>query len=83
MKPKPGGNQIAAMRQVARGAAKLMAADDGPRIAAFIHIPPLPRAGTALPQGSPRITLEALVDAGEAMLMELVKLARQASSRAS
>ena len=56
---------------------------DGPRIAAFIHIPPLPRAGTALPQGSPRITLEALVDAGEAMLMELVKLARQASSRAS
>ena len=56
---------------------------DGPRIAAFIHIPPLPRAWTALPQGSPRITLEALVDAGEAMLMELVKLARQASSRAS
>ena len=35
MKPKPGGNQIAAMRQVARGAAKLMAADDGPRIAAL------------------------------------------------
>ncbi|UFZ03629.1 DUF1501 domain-containing protein [Bradyrhizobium ontarionense] len=35
MKPKPGGNQITAMRQVARGAAKLMAADDGPRIAAL------------------------------------------------
>ncbi|MGJ5075001.1 DUF1501 domain-containing protein [Bradyrhizobium oligotrophicum] len=35
MKPKPGGNQIAAMRQVARGAAKLIAADDGPRIAAL------------------------------------------------
>jgi len=35
MKPKPGGNQIMAMRQVARGAAKLMAADDGPRIAAL------------------------------------------------
>ncbi|MGY4303476.1 uncharacterized protein (DUF1501 family) [Bradyrhizobium sp. USDA 4369] len=35
MKPKPGGNQIAAMRQVARGAAKLMATDDGPRIAAL------------------------------------------------
>jgi len=56
---------------------------DGPRLAAFIHIPPLPRAGTALPAGSPRITLEALVDAGEAMLMELVKLVRRASCRTS
>jgi uncharacterized protein (DUF1501 family) len=35
MKPKPGANGPAAMRQVARGAAKLMAADDGPRIAAL------------------------------------------------
>lgn len=35
MKPKPGGNAVAAMRQVARGAAKLMSADDGPRIAAL------------------------------------------------
>jgi uncharacterized protein (DUF1501 family) len=35
MKPKPGGNAISAMRTVARGAAKLMAADDGPRIAAL------------------------------------------------
>lgn len=34
MKPK-GGNAIAAMKQVARGAAKLMAADDGPRVAAL------------------------------------------------
>ncbi len=49
----------------------------GPRLAAFIHIPTLPRTGTALPSGSPRITLEQLVDAGEAMLMELVRLARQ------
>ncbi|MBV9561797.1 MAG: DUF1501 domain-containing protein [Bradyrhizobium sp.] len=32
MRPKPGTN---GMRQVARGAAKLMAADDGPRIAAL------------------------------------------------
>ncbi|MGY3453572.1 pyroglutamyl-peptidase I family protein [Bradyrhizobium sp. USDA 4353] len=50
--------------------------EGGPRLAAFIHIPPLPRAGTVLPHGSARITLEALVDAGEAMLMDLVKLAR-------
>src|SRR6266436_5934830 len=35
MKPKPGTNGTAAMRLVARGAAKLMAADDGPRIAAL------------------------------------------------
>jgi uncharacterized protein (DUF1501 family) len=35
MKPKPGGNSAAAMRLVARGAARLMSADDGPRIAAL------------------------------------------------
>jgi uncharacterized protein (DUF1501 family) len=35
MKPKPGSNGIGAMRLVARGAAKLMSADDGPRIAAL------------------------------------------------
>ena len=35
MKPKPGTNDAGAMRLVARGAAKLMAADDGPRIAAL------------------------------------------------
>ncbi|WP_315777540.1 MULTISPECIES: pyroglutamyl-peptidase I [unclassified Bradyrhizobium] len=58
-------------------------AAEGPRVAAFIHIPPLPRAGMALPHGSSRITLEGLVDAGEAMLMELVKLVRQATCRTS
>ena len=35
MKPKPGTNHAGAMRLVARGAAKLMAADNGPRIAAL------------------------------------------------
>ena len=36
IKPKPGaGGPAAAMRQAARGAAKLMAADDGPRISAL------------------------------------------------
>ncbi|QPF83738.1 DUF1501 domain-containing protein [Bradyrhizobium genosp. L] len=35
MRPKPGGGAAAAMRLVARGAAKLMAADDGPRIGAL------------------------------------------------
>ena len=54
---------------------------DGPRLAAFIHIPQLARTGTALPKGRSDITLEALVDAGEAMLMELIKRVRQASRR--
>jgi uncharacterized protein (DUF1501 family) len=35
MKPKPGTNAVGAMRLVAKGAAKLMAADGGPRIAAL------------------------------------------------
>jgi uncharacterized protein (DUF1501 family) len=35
MKPKPNTNAIGGMRLVARGAAKLMVADDGPRIAAL------------------------------------------------
>jgi len=51
--------------------------DDHLRRAAFVHIPPLARAGASRHKGSPRITLEELVDAGEAMLLELIKLARQ------
>jgi uncharacterized protein (DUF1501 family) len=35
MKARPGDNNAGAMRLVARGAAKVMAADDGPRIAAL------------------------------------------------
>jgi uncharacterized protein (DUF1501 family) len=35
MKPKPGTGGAGAMKLVARGAAKLMSADDGPRIAAL------------------------------------------------
>jgi len=50
--------------------------DDGPHLAAFIHVPLLARDGTAAkPDG---ISLEGLVDAGEAMLAELVKLTRSA-----
>ena len=51
--------------------------DSGPRLAAFIHIPLLARDGTAPKGTAHRITLEELVDAGEAMLLELVKLTRQ------
>ena len=48
----------------------------GPRLAAFVHVPPLRRDGTAhIPGG---VTLEHLADAGEAMLLEMVKTARRA-----
>lgn len=49
----------------------------GPQLAAFIHIPLLARNGAVRRKGAPRITLEELVDAGEAMLMEMVRLARR------
>jgi pyroglutamyl-peptidase len=53
------------------------ATDDHLQLAAFIHIPLLARDAT--PQRQRRITLEELVDAGEAMLMEVVKLTRRAA----
>ena len=54
---------------------------DGPRLAAFIHVPLLARDSASQLPG--RITLEQLVDAGEAMMMEMVKLARAAASNFS
>jgi pyroglutamyl-peptidase len=54
-------------------------ADDHLQLAAFIHIPLLARGGTSLRKGASRITLEELVDAGEAVLMEMVKQARRAA----
>jgi pyroglutamyl-peptidase len=54
--------------------------DDGPRLAAFVHIPLLARDGASPRTGAPqRVTLEQLVDAGEAMLLELVKLTRRST----
>ena len=53
--------------------------DDGPRLAAFVHVPLLARDSTSQCKSTMhRITLEQLVDAGEAMLLEMVKLTRQA-----
>jgi pyroglutamyl-peptidase len=58
--------------------------DAGPRLAAFVHVPPLARSGAAQRQGDAhRITLDELVDAGEAMLLELVRLTRQAMRESS
>jgi pyroglutamyl-peptidase len=53
--------------------------DDGLRLASFVHVPLIPRSGNARRKGVERITLEDLVDAGEALLMEMVKLARRAA----
>lgn len=52
--------------------------DNGPRLAAFVHIPSLARGSAARRKGFPRITLDELVDAGEAMLLEMVRLTRRA-----
>jgi pyroglutamyl-peptidase len=53
--------------------------DNGPSLAAFVHIPPLARGGESRRKGAVhRVTLDELVDAGEAMLMEMVGLTRQA-----
>jgi pyroglutamyl-peptidase len=53
--------------------------DTGPHLAAFVHIPPIARDGAPQRKGAThRITLDELVDAGEAMLLEMVKLTRKA-----
>lgn len=49
----------------------------GPRLAAFVHIPLFPRDASRHRNAGPAVAFEAMVDAGEAMLMEMVKLARQ------
>jgi pyroglutamyl-peptidase len=54
--------------------------DGGPRLAAFVHVPSLARDGARPRKGtSHRVTREELVDAGEAMLLEMVRLARRAA----
>ena len=57
--------------------------DNDLQLAAFVHIPLLARDGAAMRKGASRITLEELVDAGEAMLLEMVKLARSAVRESS
>lgn len=53
--------------------------DDGLHLASFVHIPLLARDDTSRAKGFSRITLNHLVDAGEAMLLEMVKLTRRAT----
>jgi pyroglutamyl-peptidase len=59
-------------------------AGNGPRLAAFVHIPLLARDSARQRKGAnPRVTLEQLVDAGEAMLLEMVRLTRTAVRNAA
>jgi pyroglutamyl-peptidase len=59
-------------------AIEAVGAGNGPRLAAFVHVPLLARDGAAQRKGTRhRVTLEQLVDAGEAMLLEMVRLTRQ------
>src|SRR3954447_12050288 len=52
--------------------------DDGPRLAAFVHVPLLQRDASSRRQGAIHgVTLEQLVDAAEAMLLDMVKLTRK------
>jgi len=53
----------------------------GPSLAAFIHVPLVKRDGTSR-RGASGITLNKLINAGEAMLIEIVKLTRQAMRHA-
>jgi pyroglutamyl-peptidase len=52
--------------------------EGGPRLAAFIHIPLFPRGAPQQRNAASGIAFEEMVDAGEAMLLEMVKLTRQA-----
>jgi pyroglutamyl-peptidase len=51
----------------------------GPALAAFVHVPLIARDGAPQRKGAThRITLDQLVDAGEAILLEMAKLTRAA-----
>jgi pyroglutamyl-peptidase len=53
--------------------------DHGPALAVFVHVPLIGRDGATQRKGAThRVTLEELVDAGEAMLLEMVRLTRGA-----
>jgi pyroglutamyl-peptidase len=57
---------------------KATCGDNGPALAAFVHIPLLARGGQSQRKGAARrVTAEQLVDAGEAMLLEMVRLTRR------
>jgi len=61
-------------------AIEAVGSDNGLRLAAFVHVPLLRRDGAFQRKNAAhRVTLEQLVDAGEAVLLEMVRLTRQAA----
>jgi pyroglutamyl-peptidase len=54
---------------------------DGPSLAAFVHIPLFPRGSSQQRTTGHHIAFEEMVDAGEAMLVEMARLTRQAVLR--
>jgi pyroglutamyl-peptidase len=61
-------------------AIETVGAGNGPHLAAFVHVPLMARDGASRRKGAAhRVTPEELVDAGEAMLLEMVKSARSAA----
>jgi pyroglutamyl-peptidase len=58
-------------------AIEAVSAKGGPALAAFVHIPPVARDAGSQRKGSHRVTPEQLVDTGEAVLVEMVKLTRR------
>jgi pyroglutamyl-peptidase len=52
--------------------------EGGPCLAAFVHIPLVPRDPSPRANSARNITLPQLADAGEAILLEMVRLTRQA-----
>lgn len=60
-------------------AIEAVAANNELRLASFVHVPLIMRDGGAARRRNSAITLEHLVDAGEAMLMEMVRLTRRAA----
>jgi len=61
-------------------AIEAVADTNSPRLAAFVHVPPVPR-DPAHAEGH-LVSFEQLVDAGEAMLLTMVQLARRSRSQA-
>jgi pyroglutamyl-peptidase len=65
-------------------AIEAVGSDNGLRLAAFVHVPLLRRDGAFQRKNAAhRVTLEQLVDAGEAMLLEMVRLTRRAALEAA
>ena len=65
-------------------AIEAVGSDNGVCLAAFVHVPLLRRDGAFQRKNAAhRVTLEQLVDAGEAMLLEMVRLTRQAAREAT